>query len=204
MPLAGSGTISIGGSTATRSINLELGRAASATSSLNETSLRSLAGVASGAISLSNFFGKSSLSYVSTLGFDGSTFSDSETEIGSSLSFFQIRSDGTWYIEISSLPESWEGNWVTPTTAGVGTGKYVRFTVQSTNGSSAQTFWTATTAWLELSSNRTVTVSAESTGLTRSRSTTYLAQIATDSGGSNIVSSGTATLTATALYNGGM
>nr|BAR33245.1 hypothetical protein [uncultured Mediterranean phage uvMED] len=59
MTLASSGTIAIGGSTANRSINLELGRSATAASSLGETSLRTLAGVSSGAISLSNFHGKS-------------------------------------------------------------------------------------------------------------------------------------------------
>ena len=59
MALAGSGTISIGGSTATRSINLELSRSATATSSMGETALRTLAGVSSGAISMSNFYGKS-------------------------------------------------------------------------------------------------------------------------------------------------
>lgn len=60
MALASSGTISIGGSTANRSINLELGRSATATSSLGESTLRGLAGVSSGAISMSNFYGKSS------------------------------------------------------------------------------------------------------------------------------------------------
>ena len=59
MALAGSGTMSIGGSTATRSINLELSRSATATSSMGETALRTLAGVSSGAISMSNFYGKS-------------------------------------------------------------------------------------------------------------------------------------------------
>lgn len=58
MTLAASGEMSIGGSTSTRSINLELNRSATATSSLNETSLRSLAGVSSGAISISSFYGK--------------------------------------------------------------------------------------------------------------------------------------------------
>jgi hypothetical protein len=61
MPLVSSGSISIGGSTTDRSINLELGRSATATSSLGETALRNLAGVSSGAISLSSFYGKSSL-----------------------------------------------------------------------------------------------------------------------------------------------
>ena len=61
MGLENSGTMSIGGSTTGRSINLEIGRSATATSSLGETALRDLAGVSSGAISISNFYGKSSL-----------------------------------------------------------------------------------------------------------------------------------------------
>jgi len=60
MALASSGTLSIGGSTANRSINLELGRSATATSSLGESALRTLAGVSSGAISISDFYGASS------------------------------------------------------------------------------------------------------------------------------------------------
>ena len=59
MTLATSGTISIGGTTANRSINLELGRSATATSSLGETALRQLANDTSGAISMSQFWGKS-------------------------------------------------------------------------------------------------------------------------------------------------
>lgn len=63
MTMVSSGTISIGGSATSgglnQSINIELGRSATATSSLNESALRTLAGVPSGAISLSNFYGKS-------------------------------------------------------------------------------------------------------------------------------------------------
>jgi len=59
MTLASSGTMSIGGTTSTRSINLELGRSGTATSNLGETDLRTLAGVSSGAISISNFYNKS-------------------------------------------------------------------------------------------------------------------------------------------------
>ena len=60
MALVTSGTISIGGTTAGRSINLELGRSATATSSLGESALRNLANDTSGAISMSAFYGKSS------------------------------------------------------------------------------------------------------------------------------------------------
>ena len=59
MTLATSGSISIGGTTANRSINLELGRSATATSSLGESALRALANDTSGAISMSTFRGKS-------------------------------------------------------------------------------------------------------------------------------------------------
>ena len=60
MALETSGTLSIGGTTTNRSINLELGRSATATSSLGETDLRDLAGVASGAIGIDDFYGASS------------------------------------------------------------------------------------------------------------------------------------------------
>jgi len=62
MTLVASGAISIGGTAANASINLELGRAQNATSSMGESALRTLAGVPSGAISMSNFYGKSNLS----------------------------------------------------------------------------------------------------------------------------------------------
>lgn len=65
MALNSTGPISIGGSTTGQSINLELGRSATATSTMNESTLRTLAGVASGAISLNNFYGKSNQQPVS-------------------------------------------------------------------------------------------------------------------------------------------
>lgn len=65
MPLNTSGAIAIGGSTSGQSINLELGRSATTSSNLNETALRTLAGIASGQIALNNFYGKSNLQPVS-------------------------------------------------------------------------------------------------------------------------------------------
>lgn len=59
MPLNPSGQISLAGSIVGQSIALELGRAATATTSLGETAVRNLCGVPSGAISLSNAYGKS-------------------------------------------------------------------------------------------------------------------------------------------------
>jgi hypothetical protein len=55
-----SGPISLGGATAGQSINLEISASATAQVSLNDTTVRALAGVASGAITMpTNFYGKS-------------------------------------------------------------------------------------------------------------------------------------------------
>lgn len=63
MALNSSGPISLGGATAGQSINLELGQAATALSSINAANARALAGIPSGQISLSSFYGKSSNTY---------------------------------------------------------------------------------------------------------------------------------------------
>jgi len=61
MPLNPSGQISLGGPVAGQSIALELGLSATATISLNDTNVRTLAGVASGVIVMpTDFYGKSS------------------------------------------------------------------------------------------------------------------------------------------------
>jgi hypothetical protein len=70
MALNSSGPLSFGGATTGQSINLELGFSATALASINSASFRTLAGVASGQISVSNFYGKSNavgnISYVGT------------------------------------------------------------------------------------------------------------------------------------------
>ena len=57
MTLQSSGAISLS------NVNVELGRSSTAQISLGETAVRNLAGVASGAISLSNLYGKSNVSF---------------------------------------------------------------------------------------------------------------------------------------------
>lgn len=77
MALNSSGPISFGGSTVGQSINLELGVSATAEASINSTSFRTLAGVSSGQISVSNFYGASNTTYymaqVSGTNFSGTT-----------------------------------------------------------------------------------------------------------------------------------
>ena len=97
MALASSGTISIGGSTANRSINLELNRSATATSSLGESALRTLANRSSGSVSMSHFYGKSNALDVQTVTvgyFAGGQYIPSQYGYSSTLSLGSV-SDGT-------------------------------------------------------------------------------------------------------------
>lgn len=148
MPLNSSGTISIGGSTAGQSINLELGRSATASSNLNESTLRTLAGVASGAISLSSFYGKS----------NGPVFSpDGGANSGGPVILSTSASGGTASITIScSESASWN---------------YTRS--NSTAGTPASGSTTATSVTFSLANATTTprftswTVNATANGVTR-------------------------------------
>lgn len=62
MALNSSGLISIGGLTTGQSIQLELGMSGTQIASLNDSNFRTLSNILSGAISLNNFYGKSSFS----------------------------------------------------------------------------------------------------------------------------------------------
>ena len=189
MPLAASGEMSIGGSTATRSINLELSRAAGATSSLGETALRNLAGVASGAISISNFYGKSSVtislsSITSNEPFEGSALAPGEA-CAVNLDF---NSDGTWDAILEALGGV-DGNWATPTTAGIGSSYWIRFTRTFFSGGFGNTA-TGSTGWLQLTSGEGVQV--YNSGTDSSVVATYTIEISTNSSGTNIVASASA------------
>jgi len=60
LPINNSGPVSLGGSVIGQSIALELGLSPTAAIALNDAIVRNLAGIVSGQISLSNFYGKSS------------------------------------------------------------------------------------------------------------------------------------------------
>jgi hypothetical protein len=74
MPLNSSGPLSLGGATLGESVNLELSKSATAIVSLNDTDLRTLFGVGSGQISLSQGYGKSSWTNAATRGYWGGGF----------------------------------------------------------------------------------------------------------------------------------
>lgn len=95
MTLNASGPISFGGSTTGQSINLELGVSATALASIDSTSFRTLAGVSSGAISLSNFYGKSNFTWPSAIGaaFQGGFYAGMINVSGTP--YFLVVSDAT-------------------------------------------------------------------------------------------------------------
>jgi len=79
MPMVNSGPISLGGDATSgglnQSVNIELGRSATASINMNESAVRTLAGVPSGAISMNNFYGKSNrVSRSATISSDTSNY----------------------------------------------------------------------------------------------------------------------------------
>ena len=138
MTLAASGPLSMGGSTANRSVNLELSQAATAQISLNDTNVRSLAGVPSGAITLAtDFYGKSA---GATVNFNDAVVTAAGVPAQSA--GYRIDVNGFVYQVVNGVDTSL-GQWVTPTSAG---GNYEVFaTVTSGSVSSGTTgSWVAT------------------------------------------------------------
>jgi hypothetical protein len=144
MTLNSSGPISLGGSTAGQSINLELSKSATATVSLNDTDVRTLAGVASGAIVMpTDFYGKSAVSI--TLG----SYSIADLTGGLSIAQagYQLTSAGVEN-EIVGASTNFLGDWCTPS------GQAVNYEVYVTVTGSPLTIGFIN-AWTALSTTRT-------------------------------------------------
>ena len=159
MTLASSGEMSIGGTTANRSINLELGLAATANSSLNQTNFRSLAGV----------YG---------IAYPGQT----------AYAELIFNPNGSIQYGTSDGGIGGAGSWATPNTAGIGSSYWIRFTQTATSGGPITAYGSARGVWIQMSSVLYFGVSRTANG---TGYFTYTVQIASDSGGSNIVATAT-------------
>lgn len=147
MTLNSSGPISLGGSTSGQSINLELGQSATAQVSLNDTNVRTLAGVASGAIVVpTNFYGKSSV----VLDFTNEYIFASRTGAAATASY-RINNDGFVYYGANGTFTS-QYQWITPTSAANDYEVYA--TLTSGGGFTAGTFG----AWVAVSGDPTWTM----------------------------------------------
>jgi hypothetical protein len=79
------------------------------------------------------------------------------------------------------------GNWTTPTTAGIGSSYWVRCTQTSSSGPSTQ-YGNSRGVWHQISGAPVFGVSKTANGLS---TRVYTFEIASDSGGSNIVATAT-------------
>jgi hypothetical protein len=161
-----------------------LGRAAGATSNLNETALRTLAGVSSGAISLANFYDKSNITFslASLIDIVG-TANPGDTAFAE----HRFETNGTMTYGTNSTFSTSMGNWASPTTTGIGSSYWIRFTQTSSGGVSTET-GSSRGVWHQLSSQRIFGLSKVNNGFANR---IYTVEISSDSGGSTIVASKT-------------
>ena len=137
MPLNLSGPISLGGPTTGQSINLELSQGASAQISMNDANVRTLAGVASGAIVMpTDFYGKGG----ATVNFNDAVVTAAGVPAQSA--GYRINTNGFVYQVVNSVDTSL-GQWVTPSSAGGNYEVYATL-VSGTLSSGTTGSWVAT------------------------------------------------------------
>ena len=169
-------------------VNVELGLSATATISMNDAAVRTLFGVGGSGtqISMSQGSGKSNIT-VSLSSVTSNEPFDATPPAGGEPSMAQLffTSNGTWNATLEARASK-SGNWGTPTTAGAGSGFWIRFTRTFFSGGAGNSA-TGSTGWLQLNVSRDILVERTSGfGVTTAE---YTIEIATDSGGSNIVAS---------------
>jgi len=171
-------------------VNTELGRGATATIDMNDSAVRSLFGrPGSGTqISMSDGWGKSAISIaVPALGAFGTAY-PGETAYGELI----FNSNGTIQAGTSNIGIQSAGNWATPTTTGIGSSYWVRFTQTGSYGTGgfggATQYGSAKGVWHQISSTLYFGVQRTGNGM---GGFYYTVQIASDSGGSNILATQT-------------
>lgn len=139
MTLPASGVISMS------DVNVELGLSSTATISLNDTAVRTLAGVASGAISLDSLHGKSNYAASLPTTMTGGEFAISTADASATLA---VNAAGGW-----TLTGGGSGTWLTG--GGSGSNYDVRLSQTSSSGNA---IGGTLATWLNLASNRTWTL----------------------------------------------
>jgi hypothetical protein len=138
MTLNSSGPISLGGTGTNASINLELSQSATAQISMNDTNVRTLAGVASGAIIMpTNFYGKSAGATVNFI--DAVVVA---AGVPAQSAGYQINTNGFDYERINGV-DTVLSQWVTPSSAGGNYEVYASL-VSGTLSSGTTGSWVAT------------------------------------------------------------
>lgn len=146
----------------------------------------------SGTISFNDFYLKGpspavTISLASILDIDGAAFPPT-----AAFAEYRFQTDGTITYGNNSTFSGSMGNWASPTTTGIGSSYWVRFTETASDGDST-VIGSARGVWIQMSSARIFGLEKTTGGLAYR---VYTIQIATDSGGSNIV----ATKTGATIY----
>lgn len=168
-------------------VNTELGRTATATIDMNDSAVRTLFGVGGSGtiISMSSGHGKSSRSF--SLAQLLELFGEANSG-GTAYAEYTISSDGTIVGGSSQSGSFSVGNWTTPTTAGIGSSYWVRFTETASSGAGVTVTGSTRGSWLQLSSSRTYGLSRTANGFGYR---VYTVEISSDSGGATIVATKT-------------
>jgi hypothetical protein len=188
MALPGSGsTISL------NQVNTELGRSATATIDMNDSALRSLfQKTGSGTtISMSDGWGKANFTVAYSSGFGNGYFIDDVFYSFGETAGAGIRwnANGTmdqygYDFGYQSLGQTW-GN---PTTSGIGSNYWIRFTKTATGGPGADAASTASTGWLQLNSGREIVIFQSPANQITA---TYTVEISSSSSGSPVLTTRT-------------
>lgn len=147
MTLNSSGPISLGGSTAGQSVNLELGQSATAQISFNDAAVRTLTGTTSGTalVMPTNFYGKSSV----VISITDQTISDLDASDANAYYFLTAGGQVQQSTDIGGINPTTLEQWCTPTSQASNYEAYVTVTSGSLTPGSA-----ATGTWVALSSTR--------------------------------------------------
>ena len=181
-----------GNSISLNQVNTELGRTATANINMNDSAVRTLFGVGGSGtiISMSSGFGKSaitiSLASLSSVYGDAYPASTAYAEL-------IFNSNGTVQQGTSNAGIGSNSSWATPTTTGIGSSYWVRFTETASSGAGQTVTGSARGVWHQISSTLYFGVSRTANG---GGYRTYTVEISSNSGGSAIV----ATKTGVELY----
>ena len=175
-------------------VNTELGRSATATIDMNDSAVRSLFGKAGSGttISMSDGHGKSSFTVAYSGGFGNGYFIDDVFYSAGAPAGAGIRwnTNGTmdqygYSFGYASLGETW-GN---PTTSGIGSNYWIRFTRTAYGGFGAAAASTASTGWLQLTSpGREIAIYQDSASQITAE---YTVEISSSSSGSPVLTTRT-------------
>ena len=141
----------------------------------------------SGAISFSNFYNTGPSPNISiSLASLTSIYGDTPYP-GLAFAYYLFNSNGVITYWANGVNNAAVGNWATPTTAGIGSSYWIRFTQTSSSGTSTET-GSARGVWIALSISPTFGIEVSGPGFSNRY---YTVEVASDSGGSNIVATKT-------------